>query len=68
MHSTQVGLFLNLVNGSMPPQFNVVLNNILRIVVIITPIDTELWIRLAISNSRIQVMLDQEDDSELDYK
>ena len=47
-------MVLKLVNGSMPIQFNVVLNYILHTVAISTAIDTELWVRLVTPiNSRI---------------
>ena len=67
MHSTQFGLVLNLLNGSISPQYHVVFNDMFSIMIISTAVDTEVWIRLVTSkNSRIQVMLDQEDDPELD--
>ena len=67
MHSTQVGLVINLLTGSISPQYHVVFDDMLSTVRISTAVDTEVWIRLVTSrNSSIQVMLDQEDDPELD--
>ena len=67
MHSTQVGLVLNLLTGSISPQFHVVFDDMFSNVMIITAADPEVWIRLVkSSNSIIQVMVDQEDDPELD--
>ena len=67
MHSTQVGLVLNLLTGSISPQFHVVFDDMFSTVMSSTAADPEVWIRLVTSrNSRIQVMLDQEDDPELD--
>ena len=67
MHSTQVGLVLNLLTGSISPQYNVLFYDMLSTVIISTSTDPEMLIRLVTSrNSRIQVMLDQEDDTELD--
>ena len=67
MHSTQVGLVINLLTGSISPQYHVIFDDMLSTVRISTAVDTELWIRLVTSrNSSIQVMLDQEDDPELD--
>ena len=66
MYSTQVGLILNLLTGSISPQFHVVFDDMLSTVMSSTAADPEVWIRLVTSrNSRIQVMLDQEDDPEL---
>ena len=63
MHSTQVGFVINLLTGSISPQYHVLFDNILSTVASITAADPEVWIRLATSrNSRIQVMLDQDDD------
>ena len=62
MRSTQVGLVLNLLTGSISPQYHVVFDDIFSTVVS-TAIDKEIWISMVTSrNSRIQVMLDQEDD------
>ena len=67
MHSTQVRLVLNLLTGSISPQYHVVSDDMFSTVVICTAADPEVWIRLATSrNSRNQVMLVQEDDPELD--
>ena len=67
MHSTHVGLVLNLLTGSISPQYHVVFDDMFSAVMSSTAADTEVWIRLVTSrNSRIQVMLDQEDDPELD--
>ena len=64
--STQVGLVMNLVNGSMLLQFHVVFNYIYHNVVSSTYIYPYVWKRLVISrNSSIQVIWDQEDDPEL---
>ena len=66
MHSTQVGLVLNLLTGSISPQYHVVFDEMFFTVASSTSADAEVWIRLLTSrNSRIQVMLDQEDDPEL---
>ena len=63
MHSTRFGLVLNLLTGSILPHYHVVFYNLLYTVVSSTASYPEVWIRLVISrNSRIQVMLDQEDD------
>ena len=67
MHSTQVGLVLNLLTGSISPQYHVVFDYMFSNMVVITAADQEIWIRLVTSrNSSIQVVLDQEDDTELD--
>ena len=67
MHSTQAGLVLNLLTGSISPQYHVVFDEIFSTVMSSTATDPEVCIRLVTSrNSRIQVMLDQEDDPELD--
>ena len=67
MHSTQVGLVLNLLTGSVSPQYHVVFDDMFSTVMSSTSEDPEVWIRLVTSrNSRIQVMLDQEDNPELD--
>ena len=69
MHSTQVGLVLNLLTGSISPQFHVVFDDMFSTVMSSTAEDPEVWIRLVTSrNSRIQAMLYQEDDPELDYE
>ena len=62
MHSTKVGLVLNLLIGSISPQYYVVFDEIFSNVVSSTAADPEVWIRLVTSrNSSIQVRLDQED-------
>ena len=67
MHSTQVGLVLNMLTGSISPQYNVVFSYMFSTVMSITDSDPEVWIRLVTaSNSSIQVMLDHEDDPDLD--
>ena len=67
MHSTQVGLVLNLLTGSISPQYHVVFDDMLSTVRSSTATDPEFWISLVTSrNSRIQVMIDQEDNPELD--
>ena len=67
MHSTQVGLFLNLLTGSISPKFHVVFDDTFSTLMSSTAADPEVWIMLATSRiSRIHVMLDQEDDPELD--
>ena len=59
MHSTQVGLVLNLLTCSISPQYRVVFDDMFSTVMIGTDADTELWIMLVTSrNSSIQVMLD----------
>ena len=44
MHSTQVGLVLNLLTGSISPQYHVVFDDMLSTVVSITAADPEVWI------------------------
>ena len=67
MHSTQGGLVLNLLTGSISPQYHVIFDDIFSTVTSITSADPEVWITLVIPrNSMIQVMLDQEYDPELD--
>ena len=67
MHSTQVRLVLNLLTGSISPQYHVVFDCMFSTVMSSTAADPEVCIRLVTSrNSSIQVMLDQEDDPELD--
>ena len=67
MHSTQVGLVINLLTGSISPQYHVVFDDMFYTVMSSTASYPEVCIRLVTSsNSRIQVMLDQEDDPELD--
>ena len=63
MHSTQVGLVINLLTGSISPQYHVVFDDMFPTVMSSTAVDTEVWIRMVTSrNSRIQVMVDQEYD------
>ena len=57
MHSTQVGLVLNLLTVSISPQFHVVFYDMFSTAMSSTAVDPEVW---------IQVMLYQEDDPELD--
>ena len=67
MHSIQVVLVLDLLTGSISTQYHVVFTDMFYTVMSSKAADTEIWIRLVTSrNSRIQVMLDQEDDPELD--
>ena len=67
IHSTQVVLVLNLLTISISPQYHVVFDYMISTVTSSTAADPEVWIRLVTSrNSRIQVMLDQEDNPELD--
>ena len=67
MHSTQVGLVLNLLTGSISPHYHVVFDGMFSNVMSSTVKDPEIWIRLITSrNLRIQVMLDQEDYPKLD--
>ena len=66
MHSTQVGSVVNLLTGSISPQYHVVFDEMFSTVTSIAAADPKVGIRLLISrNSRIQVMLDQEYDPEL---
>ena len=46
MHSTQVGLVINLLTGSISPQYHVVFDDMLYTVMISTATDPEVWIRL----------------------
>ena len=67
MHSTQVGLVLNLLTGLISPQFHIIFDDIFSTVMSSTSAYPEVWIRLVTArHSRIQVMLDQEYDPELD--
>ena len=62
MHSTQVGLVINLLTGSIPPQYHVIFDYMFSTMVSITAADPDVWIKLFTSrNSRIQVMLYQEE-------
>ena len=66
IHSTQVGLVLNLLTVSISPQYHVVFDEMFSTVMSSTAADPEVWIRMVTSRiSRIQVVLDQEDDPEL---
>ena len=59
-------MVIKLLTGSISPQYHVVFNEIFSTVASITAADPDVWIRLFIlRNSRILVMLDQEDDPEL---
>ena len=51
MNSTQVGLVLNLLTGSISPQFHVVFEDMLSTVMRSTAADPEVWIRLATSRN-----------------
>ena len=67
MHSTQVGFVINMLTGSISPQYNVVFNYMFSTLMSITASDPEFWIRLVTArNSSIQVMLDHKDDPYLD--
>ena len=67
IYSTQVWLVLNLLTGSISPQYHVVFDGMFSNVMSSTAADPEVWIMLVTSrNSMIQVMLYQEDDPELD--
>ena len=67
IHLKKFGLVINLLTGSISPHYHVVFYDMFSTVMSSTSADTEIWIRLVTSrNSRIQVMLDQEDDPELD--
>ena len=69
MHSTKVGLVLNLPIGSISPQYHVVFYYIFSTVISSTASYPQICIRLVTSrNSIIQVMSDQEDDPKLDYE
>ena len=60
MYSTQVGLNLNLLTGSISPQYHVVFDDMFSTVMINIAADPKTWIRLVtLRNSRIQVMLYQ---------
>ena len=60
IHSTQVGLVLTLLTGSISPQFHVVFDDMFSTVMSSTAADPEVWIRFVTSrNSGIEVMLDQ---------
>ena len=60
MNSTQVGLVINLLTGSISPHYHVVFDDTFSTVMSSTATDPEVSIMLVTSrNSRIQVMLDQ---------
>ena len=64
VHSTQVGLVLNLLTGLNIQQYHVVFDDRFSTVVSSTDLDPEVCIILVTSRkSRIQVILDQEDYS-----
>ena len=61
-----VGLVLNLLTGSISPWYHVVFDDMFSTAMSSTAKYPEVWIRLVTSRkSRIQVMLYQEDDPEL---
>ena len=67
MHSTQLGLVQNLLTGSISPHYHVVFDDMFSTFMSSAAAYPEVYIRLVTSrNSRIQVMLDQEYDPELD--
>ena len=67
MHSTQVGLVLNLLTGSISPQYHIVFYGMFSTVMSSKAADPEVCIRLVTAqNLSIQVILDQEYDPELD--
>ena len=67
IHSTKVGLALNVLTASISPKYHVLFDDMFFTVVSSTSIDIGVCIRLVTSrNSSIQVMLYQEDDTELD--
>ena len=69
MHSTQVGLVLELFTGSISTQYHIVFYEMISTMVSSTGADPEFWISMVTSsNSRIQVMLDQEYDPEMNCR
>ena len=52
VHSTQVGLVLNLLTGSVSPQYHVVFDYMFSTVMISTDVDLEVWIKLGTQGSR----------------
>ena len=46
MHSAQVGLVLNLLTGSILPQYHIVFDDMFHTVVSSTSADPEVWIRM----------------------
>ena len=66
MNSTHVDLLLNLLTGSISPHYHVVFDDMFSTVMSSTATYPEVWIFLVTSRkSRIQVILDKEDDTEL---
>ena len=60
-------MVINLLTGSISTQYHVVFDDMFSTVMISKAADPEFWIRLVTSRkSRIQVILDQEGDPELD--
>ena len=60
MHLKKVGLVLNLLTGSISPQYHVKFDDIISTVMSSTSADPEVWIRLVISrNSRTHVVFYQ---------
>ena len=53
MHSTQVGLVINLLTGSISPQYHVVFDDMFSTVMIITDAYPESWIRLVTSRNQV---------------
>ena len=51
MHPTQVGLVLNLLTGSISPQYHVIFYDIFSTVMSSTAADPEVWIRLVTSSN-----------------
>ena len=51
MYSTNVGLFLNLLTGSISPQYHVVFDEMFSTVAINTASDPEVWIILVTSRN-----------------
>ena len=67
MHSTQVGLVLNLFTSSISPQYHVIYDEMFSTVASNRYEDPLVWIRLVTSRtSMIQFILYQEDGPELD--
>ena len=67
IYSKKGGLVPNLFTGSISPKYHIVFDDMFSTVMSSTASDPEVWIRLVTSrNPRIQIMLDQEDDPELD--
>ena len=67
IHSTQVGLVLNLLTASISPQYHVMFDYMFSTVASRTSAYSEVLTRMVKKgNKSIQVMLDKEDDPELD--